>query len=394
MNRIEQAWRWVRESPAHWAIVGGVALAAVLTGTLLAVAVGNLRDDEVGSAPSATPDGSTQPSASVSSVEPSDSVSSSESPSEAPSEEPSTAATAMPTPNPTPVPTPDEGYGGGGSPIYDITGSWQALPDMPGGSDFMTADALWLPDGRVVVFRWDYGSEDPADPEVVAYDPTSSRWETVTFAGERPFVGTDQSFVLANDGFIHTFEERIDVTDDTWSVEPYTLITESDVWAGANLAADADGLIYRRAQDVFGSETQLIVHDVDAGTTGRTASMDERLELVHAAPDGTIVAIGGDVEVSLVRYDPVADRWAPPVHTSTPGIDPWHVAVGPDGNVYAPSYYPEFPGMFAISPTDGSVRSVQLPEGVSHWDVDLLWADDGRLYAFGYDDAWVFTPDR
>ena len=393
MNRIEQAWRWVRESPAHWAIVGAVALAAVVTGTALALAVGNLRDGEVGSAPSATPEGSTAPSASVASAEPSASVPASESPSLAASDEPSPTATAMPTPNSTPVPTPDEGYGGGGSPVYDITGSWQALPAMPGGSDFMTADALWLPDGRVVVFRWDYGSEDPADPEVVAYDPASARWETVTFSGARPFVGTDQSFVLANDGFIHSFEERIAITDDTWRVEPYPLITESDVWAGSNLAG-ADGLIYRRAQDATGSQTQLMVNDLDAGTMERTASMGERLELVHAAPDGTIMAIGGETEVSLVPYDPASDRWAPAVDTVTPGIDPWHVAVGPDGDVYAPSYYPEFPGMFAISPTDGSVRSVQLPEGVSHWDVDLLWADDGRLYAFGYDDAWVFTPDR
>ena len=108
---------------------------------------------------------------------------------------------------------------------------------MPGGAQFLTADALVLPDGRIVVFRWDRGGQPNRD--VLVYDPDRDEWSVPTFDRELPTIGTDQAFALGSDGMIYSHESMIDPTSDPWTVTPFDMVRESDIWAGTNLAAVA-----------------------------------------------------------------------------------------------------------------------------------------------------------
>jgi hypothetical protein len=399
MNRLKGAWAWVRRSPLRMASVGGAALAAVGAGALFAVVVNDMRaPTTAGEAVPASALPSTVPTTPGPTLVP------------MPAEEPTPAASldptaAPPTPAPTALstlpplatqrPTPSGGYGGvgggGAAPGYDITGTWQRLPDMPGGDDFHVSDSVLLPDGRIVVFRWDYGHEDPDWPEVVIYDPDARTWAPVEFDGDHPGIGTEQTFALAGDGRLYTHDYVIDISSEPWRVIPFLLVRESDVWAGSTLAAGPDGRVYRRADDSGSGRTQLIGYDPEADAFERHSSVTGRYEIVHAGGD-RLVLFESVSWSGLITYDPAEDAWSTPIPVDTGALSAHHAAVSPDGHVYIPGFYPEVPRLLAVALDDGTVRSVSVPDDVLDWSVDLLWDAEGRLYVFGTDRAWVFTP--
>ena len=290
-------------------------------------------------------------------------------------------------------PSPGGGLGGTGG-DFDITGDWEALAPMPGGGEFTTADALILPDGRIAVFRYFFGDgPDPAE-HIVVYDREGETWEPVTFAGDPPFVATDQSFVLAGEDRIYTFRTLYDPSTDPWTAAPFDLVRDDWGSNGSRLAAGGDGRIYRRAQDTSSFRTELIAYDPETDTFERTTNTPGIFDQIHAGPAGEIVLFGAIRGVpTLLTYDTAAQTWSSPVEGISDAIDPWHAAVGTDGNVYVTSEYPAAPALWAISLDDGKTMSVEMPVDVPEWQVELLWTPDDDLFAFGREEAWVFVPD-
>lgn len=390
MDRLDRFWVWLRSSPLHMAAVAGVVVAAVVAGVAFGIVFNGEEEPETGAAPSTSPTASVSESASPStSASPSASASADATPASTP------IGSHVESPTPAPTPSPEGGYGGSTGDSFDLTGEWVRLADMPGGDDFHTSDSVILEDGRIAVFRWDYGSEDPAEPEVVVYDREPDSWEIARFADSRPFVGTDQPFALGGDGLIYSFEYRIDPSGDEWLVEPFQLVRETDIWAGTSLTAGGDGRIYRRADDSDAGRTELAVYEPQDDTFGGTSSVAGYFDRPFTAPDGNLVVFGSvDGEAALVEYDIVADRWSSPVAPISDAIDTMHVAIGSDRDAYVPGFYPDIPQLWAIGVDDGTMRSVELPDDVTDWDVDLLWTRDGHLFAFGNEEAWLFTPDE
>jgi hypothetical protein len=402
MDRLKSAWAWVRRSPMRTASVGGAAIAAIGAGAVFAVVVNEMRaPTTAGDAVPASTLPSTIPTTPGPTLVP------------MPAEEPTPTASldptaAPPTPAPTvlstppPVatarPTPSGGHGGvggGGSElVYDINGTWERLPDMPGGDDFRVSDSVLLPDGRIVVFRWDYGYEDPDWPEVVIYDPDARAWTPVEFDGDRPGIGTDQPFALAGDGQLYTHDYVIDISSEPWRVSPFLLVRESDVWAGMTLAAGPDGRVYRRADDTGSGRTQLIAYDPATDSFERGTVVTGAYDILRSSGDD-LVLVGGAPGFRLITYDPAHDAWSPPVPVTPElpfGGRMLHAAVAGDRDVYTPGPFSDVPQLWAISLDDGSLRSMSVPDDALDWSVDLLWDGGGRLYVFGTDRAWVFTP--
>lgn len=395
MHRLHSLIDWIRRSPLRAGLTAAAVIAAIGAGVAFGIVANGLRDTGgVGAAPTDTPPPS------LDATEPASPTAEATDPAPSPTQEPSATAVPADQPSPTvastatPASTPTDGFGGMPMPDPDITGTWATLAPMPGGADFMVADSLWLPDGRIAVFRWDYGSEDPSEPEVLAYHPATDAWEVVGFDGPRPFIGTAQPFALGGDDRIYTFEERIDPSAEPWRSEPFELIRETDVWAGTGLAAAGDGRIYRRADDVCCGRTELIAYDPISETFERTSSVEGRWDLPYAAPDGSLVLLGTHAgERALITYDPVADAWGRA--TAVPGwLAEWHAAIDADGRAYLPVSDSSVPQLYAIDIDDGTPLTVATPDAAATWDVDLLWDPDGRLFVFGREEAWVFTPDR
>jgi hypothetical protein len=390
-NGLQQFRQWVRSSPWHVVAVGVVAFLAVFTGIAFAMVVGGARQPEIAGQPSSSPSASAS-SSNDSSATATPSPSDSAAPSETPEATSEATARPTPTPSPTPTPTPRGAYGGG--PVeFDITGEWSRLSAMPGGDQFLTADSLELPDGRLAVFRWNNVSLDHPEEEVVIYNREPGGWQVVQFTGDRVPVGTDSPFVLGGDGRIYTYDTVIDVSGNSWSAEPIGLIKETDTWAGTGLTAGVDGRIYRRAEDVGGSVTELIAYDPLTGAFSRTSRITGLFDPVYAGHDDTLGLLGSRIS-GIISYDIGADEWSSPVPISAFDAFDWrHTAERADGSIYLTGLDPDIPQLWALDPDDGTQRSVELPTGITSWDVDLLWTNDDHLFAFGHDDAWIFSPD-
>ena len=287
-----------------------------------------------------------------------------------------------------------DGYGGDTGDLFDITGEWDRLASMPGGYDFRTSDSVVLPDGRLAVFRWNSGSEDSTDGQVLVYDREQDAWETVTFAGEKLRISTELSMVLGSDERLYTFYSIIDTSGGAWTVEPSQLVQDTNGWSGSSLAAGGDGRLYRRAQDTGSSRTELIAYDPETETLERSSEIRGRFDLAYTHPDGDLVLIGWAGESAMVIYHPDTDDWSDPVAVSD-AIAPHRAEVGFDGNVYVPGYDWLIPQLWAIGIDDGVMRSVAVPDGVTEWEPNLLSTSDNHLFAFGRGgDAWEFTPDE
>jgi len=395
MDRLQRSWAWVRSSPLHMATVAGVFVAAIAAGVAFGVVISG-DDQATGSAPTSSPNAS-----------PLESAIESASPSASPSPLASASASANPTPQETPVesgvesstpaptPSPEGGYGGATGDLFDITGEWDRLAPMPGGYEFRTSDSIVLPDGRLAVFRWNSGSEDSTTGQVLVYDRERDTWEPVTFAGERLRISTELSVVLGADERLYAFYAILDMSGDAWVVEPFKLVQESDEWQGSSLAVGGDGKIYRRAQDTASSRTELIAYDPETETFERSSKIGGLFDLAYTGPDGDIVLLGyGQGHASMVTYDPDTDEWSDLTAISD-AIAPERAEVGPDGNVYVNGYDYDVPQLWAIGIDDGVMRSVELPDGVTEWEPNLLSTPDNHLFAFGRGgDAWEFSPDE
>ena len=285
MNRIRDVLASITRSPSRSAVVGLTGVAAIAGGALIAVAVTGVRDR--GQATDASPSLSAivaaasssattppaTPTPSASSLSPTPSPSQSSSPSQTPKATPMPATpVSVATPAPKPTPTTHDGIGGHPGPAADITGRWETLAAMPGGSDFQTSDSLVLPDGRIAVFQWGgWGQDDESWPGVVLYDALADAWETAGFLDDRPLVGTDSSFALASDGRIYSLDSVIETDGPKWDVIPFWMARETDVWAGMILAAGSDGRIYLEADDTGSSRTALIAYDPETDAFERTS---------------------------------------------------------------------------------------------------------------------------
>lgn len=407
MNRIRDVLASITRSPSRSPVVGLTGLAAVVGGALIAGAVTGAR--EGGQASDASPSlsaivaaasstaitPSATPTPSASSLSPTPSPSQSSSPSHMPEASPVPATpVSVATPAPMPTPTTHQGFGGLPGQTVDITGRWETLAAMPGGSDFQTSDSLVLPDGRIVVFRWDWGQEDESWPEVVIYDIQADAWEPAGFLDDRPLVGTDSSFALASDGRIYSLDRVIEIDGPEWDVAPFHMARETEVWAGMILAAGSDGRIYRRADDAGSSRTELVAYDPDTDAFERTSSVAGSYGSILSGDDTLTLFGAADSGSAIISYDPATDAWSSTSDIEVRDIATNHAAMGPDGLVYVPGFYPDSPILWAISPEDGRALLVEMPAGVDEWAVDLLWAEDDRLYAFGRDQVWAFTPDN
>jgi len=288
-----------------------------------------------------------------------------------------------------------EGYGGETGDLFDITGEWDRLAAMPGGSELRTSDSVILPDGRIALFRYNFVTGGVTDPQsVIVYDRDQDTWETVEFAGEQPIIATDQYLAMGVDERIYTFNWVVDISGDEWVVEPFQLMQESDDWSGSSIAAGGDGKLYRRARDTSSARTELIAYDPETQTFERRSRIGGRFDLAYAGPDGDLVLLGyGQDHPSIVTYDPDTDEWSSLASISD-AIAPERAEVGVDRNVYVPGYYYDVPQLWAIGPDDAVMRSVELPDGVTDWDPNLLATPDNHLFAFNADGAWVFTPDE
>lgn len=393
MERIRGGWEWVRRSPTRTLAAGVVALAAVFVGLLFVVVLGG-RDvgSGVGSARSAEPSAS---SLATASVDPTRDPSPSPEPSasEGRSAEP-TAGGGSATPEPKASATqapPSDGFGGIPAPS-EVAGEWEQLADLPG-SGLSTADAIVLPDGRVTVFRWDSGRSDPETYEVVVYDSESDSWEVVTFATDRPEIGTESSFALGSDGRVYSHTQRIDISGTPWTVESFDLVREGEQWAGTNLSVGADELIYRRADDTGSARTELIAFDAATETFTRTAPTSVYGSVAHGGPDGIVLfaSVGGQSAIAV--YDTDADAWGPIIASPIPleSLDAVSGAVDADGRVWVMASEGASL-LYVLQPEGGTVESLSFPGETSIWGVELVWTDDGMLYAIGDEEAWVFTP--
>ena len=393
----------VRERPAAWALGGGVVLAGIVAGTLASILILGDPHQAVGQATESHPEPSLSPSASASagasaaaSAEPTRTPHASSSPSVSPTATATPAEASGPASTQAPQTGGDGGVGGPSIPAWDVTGTWTKLSPLPGGDEFMPSDAVRLADGRMVVFRWDYGYESEPQPEVVVYDPTTNEWSTAEFDGDRPRIGTDEPFALARDGRIYSLVDVIDPSTKTWHAEPFRMLPETEVFAGMRFEAGSDGRLYYSAADAGSGRTELVVFDPESGY-GRTSSVDGKYSVAAADTDGNLLLFGSESDQSgLIRYDIDLDTWSDPVPAPPryDTLDYAHVAVGPDGLAYVPGFDRSYGALWAIDPDDGALLAVEPPPDVEPiWKVDLVWSPDGRLYVFGMGEAWTFTPD-
>jgi hypothetical protein len=376
------------------AAVAGVFVAAIAAGVAFGVVIGG-NDPATGSAPTTSPSPSTLGSAPESGP-PSASPSPSPSPSASADATPQETAGASEVENATPAatPSPEGEYGGATGDLFDITGEWDRIAQMPGGSEFRTSDSVILPDSRLAVFRHNSGSGGLTDPQsVLVYDRDQDTWETMEFPGERPSIATDQYLALGVDERIYSFNWIIDPSGGRWVVEPFVLNQESVEWSGSSLAVGGDGRLYRRARDTGSKLTELIAYDSQTDTFERSSEIRGQFDLAYSRPDGDLVLFGWAGESAMVMYDPETDDWSDPVGVSD-AIAPWRAEVGFDGMVYVPGYHYLVPQLWAIDLDDGEMRSVELPDGVTEWEPNLLATPDNHLFAFSPDGAWIFTPDE
>ncbi len=399
---------WIAQSPMRAVVIAVVAVAAVGVGVTFALVTAGVREPATGLDPSASaaisasaaesasviafPSHTSTPSATAAeSAE--ESVDASVEESVDASVEPSRSASPTPTATP-----PEGGFGGGyGPPTYDIEGTWTRLADMPG-THLRTVQSMWLPDGRIVVFR--YGGNEENEPPAVLYDPEADSWNPVQFVGAEPNLGTDHPLALSADGRrVYAQDFVIDISGDSWQMTPFDIMPETDLWTGCNLAGGADGRIYRWAESFGSSQTELVAYDPADDSFDRISATPGDFCLVYAGPDDDLFMLAGgngvagpQTTLQIVRYDPVADSWSDVVSVPGPWVDPWHAALGPDDAIYVPGPY-AFTELWAIPVAGGSFLSVEPPEWTTVWDADLLWSPDGELYLIGNNEVWRFTPE-
>ena len=392
MDRLTRAWTWIRSDPLRTTVAATAAVAAIAAGMAIGLFVTSIRGEApVGAAPSpsASPSAELSPSASGSpslSATPSASASPTATPQE----------TESPSPDPTdgsapaPAPTPQVGLGGTpvGGGTAPLEGTWEELAAIPG-EDGEPSSVVALADGRIALFRWTV----PDSEAMVIYDPASDAWEVPAFDGEAPGVGTDQAFVLGNDDRVYTHDHRLVEDGGTWRREAFELVRETETWAGMPLGTDADGRIYRPADDTGSNRTELVIYDPESDTFDRSAAVDGSYGFPVSVGD-RLAVFGADAssEPGLIWYDPAADAWGETVSIDHGQLDLYTLTASPDGTVYATNADTPAPELWAIDSEDGSALPVEPPDGVSEWSVDLVWHDDA-LYAIGRGGAWRFTPD-
>jgi hypothetical protein len=386
-GRIVSSWN---RSPARWAAVGSTAAAAVLFGAVVGLSINSTTEPMVaGASPTVRPSSTGNPSPT-----PIPTPQATKLPFATPGvEEPEPSESAAPSaeePRPAATATPDEGgwgaAGGGGDDGYTLTGTWEPLPAMPRPDDPSISHALLLPDGRVVAFRWT--GEWSGEPEVNTLTPGADRWEVVEIEDEASItLGSDQAYVLGADGRLYTHDLILDPRHDRWTVEPFRLVLETDVWAGMPLAAGPDGRIYRPADDVFHG-TELVIYDPIADEFSRSSLTSEVGWLVGGSD--RLYLLGTRVS----SYSPWTDTWQIEPITPPP-FDFWprNAAAGSDGRLYIREW--DSAAIWAWNPGTVTWLTVEPPSSeAADWFPQLVTGPDDRLYAIHPRGSFAFTPDE
>ena len=393
-ERWHQLTESIRTRPMPWAIGAGVGLSAVLAGGLAAAAISSGRQ-ATGDARSTSPTVSASASASTSA---------SEQPSPSPIAAATATATASPTASATPAPTPlgtplatptatpANGLGGATPPAWDIEGTWTALPPLPDPYWYAISDVLYLEDGSLIVFRSEFrpGAEG-ASP--VRYDEDRRAW--VPVAIEETQAGP-QSFAMAADGRIYTFDEVVDPSTNPWQVDPF-LAHPDEAWAGTGLDAGADGRIYLTTLSL--SQVTFEIYDALRDERETSASIHQPIgRCVVQAPGDEVIAMGDD---RFAFYDTASDSWSDV--TNTPGEQHCHSAgFGPDGRLYMDSMmwpvdihaYDRQTGTWLSVEPPPTWISTPLPEPDEVIQPRFFTGPDGRLWALSQTESFAFTPDN
>ena len=126
------------------------------------------------------------------------------------------------------------------------------------------------------------------------------------------------------------------------------MVRESDIWAGTNLAADADGHIQRPADDTSSARTELIAYDPATDTFERSSDVPGSFDTVIGGGESLVLFVShnddcshrirtGHRYVVAAACDP--DRATSRFH---------HAAVGADDEIYVPGLYPDVPEALAL----------------------------------------------
>jgi hypothetical protein len=416
----------VRERPL---VVGAaVILAAVITGGGAAALIGG-RQPEPNVASTGTP---VEPGSSA--LTPTDVPSPSSTAVPVPTSEPSStvespqatqSTTAEPDPaHPTPVArVPTGGYGGATPsetteptpeahcPPADAAGTpaetsaaaspagWTRLPAIPGiaNETMSVSDAVALDDGRLAVFIVDRVSMDSRPVQVWTFDPDSETWARVTFAdGSDALLQPGAQYARGPDSWLYSGDIPVAATPRTgvviepaaggWLVHPGTPLTEaaSRYWDSQPTLGPAGRLYLSEAIWEPTYATRLAYLEPGACELEYTSQVAGFLDHVIGTIDG-VVAMGGE---GIATYDPLTNRWSEPraipaEFSNKIGMDAG--AIGPDGRVYFPGFYPLGPGLWTFDLQSGTWATETIPDGLDAWGPELVLGGDGKLYAF---DSW------
>ncbi|HSK93396.1 MAG TPA: hypothetical protein VLA76_04985 [Candidatus Angelobacter sp.] len=379
-DRLRRFGQAVRTRPQVALVTAVVALAAILAGGAVALALGGPRD--VSSAPSesptllaATEDPSPTPTPSP---QPSPTLTPSPTPSATatPTDEPTRSATPSPTAAPTatpsrsPEPTPQDR-------------SWMALPPMPNAPAYFVRDVVTLADGRLAVFRYERTGSQRAS--VLTIESGDERWTPVDL--DEPLDDfTLWIWTQGPDGLLYSHARVIDPSGTSWDVEPWD--PGFDEEPVAPIATGRDGrLIYREAEHL----AELLFVDPETGDWQRSSenTIIGNVDAIHVGADLLYL-----VETEAVAsYDPATDSWAalttmPYVNAARSGIDPDERLIFLDG------WESRNQQIFVFDPATGAWSELPRPLAASPtWNPIFRTGPDGRLWAVDAEQSFIYLGD-
>lgn len=379
-ERLRRFAATLRARPRVAAVTGAVALAAVLTGGALAMALGGPR----GVAHAPTPSQSPSPTLPAATDEPTPSTTATPAPptptaspttdAPTPSETPSptavATATPLPTPDPTPDPTPEDRF-------------WTALPQMPNAPDHFVRDVVVLDDGRLAVFRYERTGDQRVS--LLTIEPGDERWTPIEV--DEPFDDfTIWIWTQGPDGRLYSHGLVIDPSGTSWDVEPWD--PGFDEEPVAPIATGPDGRLYFREAEHL---PELLILDVETGEWKRSSE-----NTIIAQVDALLVSDGliylAETE-EVASFDPVTDRWESV--TRMPYVNAARGGIGPDGRlVFLDAWESENQAILVLDPDTGEWSELPRPTSASStWNPIFRTGPDGRLWAVDAEGVFVYLGD-
>jgi len=257
---------------------------------------------------------------------------------------------------------------------------------MPNADVNPLSDVLVLQDCSLVAFRWE-GTNNAPGSRVVRWDEARSQWAEV--ATESLYTGTDQDWAQGADGRIYSFETVIDPYTRPWQVDPFELAYPDEPYAGAGLDAGADGRIYRPLTRLSFMQLTFEIYDpvLDARETSPSLAKPY-YPCILGSPDRRVLAMNMN---GFAFYDPNTGSWSET--TSTPAeMDCEGAGFGPDGRLYMASTASSN-DIRAYDVETRAWSAVEPPPSGEAFRPRFITGPDGRLWAIGQHESFIFTPD-